>query len=513
APTNPPPSPAPTNPPPSPAPTSPPPPKPTPGGTRGPKPGLERGGLWSGQIHVHFRQALDSGTSKTVSDIKTDVAAHLREYRRPLLRTDTRKQYGTLVNLEPEGTEVRSKAVMDTQGTLGGSHCEGQGAFSLTVQPDAPEYGHGSTIWISNVDADTTPWIGVPIVRGSPRYAVGVHGLASDKFTANCKAWSADARVPAAAPWAEEEPYFMPGVGHPFHGCPTSVIHMCDPEIRTIQGESGRMHGSYHNVWDEDGFHCDLEVRWSLCRDDVPCKDQPPKPERTPCQGTAVQDGLLGQCLDAERAIERAMKPHWDEYEKESHEASRHLADYKLAKRLCTAWDMTMKILDKLLESEMFLEGLPAADAEEVKEFKEALGQLKGVIDNLYEGKSAVVPFEPDQIQKIGEYTEKINKLLETLHLFLNGSPEQLAEKLRDCGAPLPDDLYESAQQYLLHLQASLEALREVDKLVNDLRSKENDCLTLQFDAYKACIENARCKGTDESACDSLKPPGNWPGV
>jgi hypothetical protein len=299
----------------------------------------------------------------------------------------------------------------------------------------------------------------------------------------------------------------------PVAGCPPFIKHVCDPQIRTIQGENGRMHGSFHNTWDESGFHQDLEVRWSLCRDDAPCKDEPPEPERMPCGGTATADALLQNCRDAERSIEREMKPHWDEYQKESHEASQHLADYKLASRLCTAWDVTMKILDKLLESEMLLEGLPPADAAEVKEFKEALEQVKGVIDNLYEGKSAVEPFEADQITKIGENAEKINKLLETLHLFINGSPEELAEKLQDCGAPLSAGLYESARQYLLHLQASLEALREVNKLLNDLRSQEDKCLNLQFDAYKACIEDARCKGTDEAACASLKPPGNWPDV
>ena len=386
--------------------------------------------------------------------------------------------------------------------------------MTLTVQPDEPGYGHASTIWISDVDADTTPWIGFPIVRGSPRYVVSVEPIPANRFTANCNSWSVDASGRKEYSSTQGEPYYTAVIGKtPVGGCPAFLAHVCDPEVRTIQGEHGRMHGSYHNTWDENGFHNDLEVRWSLCRDDVPCKDEPPEPERTPCGGTAAQDGLLQQCLDAERSIEREMKPHWDEYEAESHEASQHLADYKLAKTLCTAWDVTMKILDKLLESEKLMEGLPPDEADEVKEFKEALGQLKGLIDNLYEGKSPVEPFEAEQLQKIGEYTEKVNNLLETLHLFLNGTPEELAEKLQDCGAPLPDDLYESARQYLLHLQASLEALREVDKSLNDLRSKEDECLNHQFDAYRACVDNARCNGTDPSACDSLKPPGNWPDV
>ena len=81
---SPPPSPAPTpppSPPPSPRPTNPP-PKASPGGTHGPKPRYELGGLWSGQIHVHFRITEDG----SATDIRTDISAHLREFRYPLIQ-------------------------------------------------------------------------------------------------------------------------------------------------------------------------------------------------------------------------------------------------------------------------------------------------------------------------------------------------------------------------------------------------------------------------------------------
>ena len=35
----------------------------------------------------------------------------------------------------------------------------------------------------------------------------------------------------------------------------------------------------------------------------------------------------------------------------------------------------------------------------------------------------------------------------------------------------------------------------------------------LQYKAWAACVERARCKKTPESACDDRKPPGHWPDV
>jgi hypothetical protein len=469
-----------------------------------------RGGLWSGHIRVHFR--LTTQGSDGFTDYKTDVSARLREFKSVLHGPPAGKPYGSLVHLEPEGSEIHTKLEMDVESEAAGTHCMGAGTLSQTFEPNTPT--GSSVIWINDTDADTTPWIGFPIVRATPLYHIHVGAAGRDKFKATCTSWHLDGRSRQESTSTMDADFYGGEVGKiPIGHCPPAGQYVCDPQFRTIAGRNGRMHGAFHNTGNIGGDRVDLEVSWSLCRDDAPCKDEPPEPEKKPCGGTAQADALLGQCHDAERAIERQMKPHWDEYQKESHEASQHLSDYKLASHLCTAWDVTMKMLETLLESDIPLKGLSPADAAEVKEFQEALGKLSGVIGNLYEGKSATDPFLPENIQKIGEYGEKINNLIAALHIFLNATPEELAEKLQDCGAPLSDSLYQSARQYLLHLQASLEALRQVNKLLNDLRSQENKCLQLQLDAYKACLDDAACRGTDPKACDSKKPPGNWAGL
>ena len=75
------------------------------------------------------------------------------------------------------------------------------------------------------------------------------------------------------------------------------------------------------------------------------------------------------------------------------------------------------------------------------------------------------------------------------------------------------DALYLSARQYLLHLGEAMAELGKVNKLLNDVRSRENECLDLQWKAYVACVQQARCAGTPESACDSKRPRGDWPEV
>ena len=66
---------------------------------------------------------------------------------------------------------------------------------------------------------------------------------------------------------------------------------------------------------------------------------------------------------------------------------------------------------------------------------------------------------------------------------------------------------------YTFDMQRSFETLEEINKIANDLRSKDLECLQKQWDAYVACVRNARCNNTPESACASKRPPGSWPHV
>ena len=150
----------------------------------------------------------------------------------------------------------------------------------------------------------------------------------------------------------------------------------------------------------------------------------------------------------------------------------------------------------------------------ESSEFQETVKLLTEMADKAADGKNPIEAMEPEQIKDWVEKGEKLNKLIEQIDVILAGyTPESGAKVLEDCSAPISDDLQRSAEQYLEHLKASLDQLHEINRRLNDLRSKDNECLNRQWEAYKACVERARCKGTPESACDDKKPPGNWPDV
>jgi len=77
----------------------------------------------------------------------------------------------------------------------------------------------------------------------------------------------------------------------------------------------------------------------------------------------------------------------------------------------------------------------------------------------------------------------------------------------------VPDATFQSAQQLVAHLKASLDSLHESAKLRNDVRDLDDQLPNLQYKDWAACIEHARCAGTPESDCDDLKPAGDWPDV
>jgi hypothetical protein len=500
---------------PSPTPTSTPTSSPTPTGpTPTVSPSRHGGHLWSGTIHIHFRQNDPvSWGPGGYSDVKTDIAAHLREYRTPLIRPDTGKAYGTFAALEPEGTEMRTHFESDVQTTVGGTHCQGGGTLELSYGPKASGYGHASALYINRSQADTTPWVGFPIVPGTPRYNVAVSPRFDDHFTVNCTSWSwvgsrENGHREATSSTRDEQFYSVVIGKSPIGGCSGGLEHVCDPEIRTINGESGRMFGSFHNAWEDSDFHNDLEVHWSLCRDDVPCTEQPPEPEKTPCQGPAAQEGLRQACRDQEGLLAKEAQKQWDRYQQSIAEADPHQNAFLEAMAACTAWDVSEMALEGLLSADVASIGLEGEALEELNEFKDSLEAINTMMKAV-QGDPMALANEG----KLGEFltaTERLKKAIEYFQLANKATPEEFLKHLDDCNAPISDATRQSAQDYLLDMERGFEELEDYNKTVNNMRDKENECLDLQRKAYEACLEYARCQNRPESDCDNLKPPGNW---
>jgi hypothetical protein len=292
------------------------------------------------------------------------------------------------------------------------------------------------------------------------------------------------------------------------------------PSYHHLNAAHTRMTGSYDVTRpynDGSGGFRHLKVSWDICKQgSVDCIQAPPTaPVVDPCGSTANQDSLWQNCLDQENAIEKEIGALKKVQQKEAAEAQSHFADFKLVKNLCKLWDKTKVLLEAIIGGPDFLAGLSPADAAEFKEFQETIKLLTEMADKAADGKNPMEAMEPEQIKDWVDKGEKLNKLIEQLDILLAGyTPESGAKVLEDCSAPISDDLQRSAEQYVKHLKASLDQLHEINRRLNNLRSKDvNECLKRQWDAYSACVQHARCAGTPESACANKKPPGNWPDV
>ncbi len=466
--------------------------------------------LWSGEMHVTLKLTHAHGSSEA----KSDIEARMREYPSPLIRPDTGKRYGTHIDLEPEGSVLHSSFHSEVTTPAGGTTCRGNADLTLTIQPQQQGYGHASGIWITSIDADTTPWLGFSIKRGTPRYVISIHGTSSDKFVANCNSWLDTPKGRRESQSTTNEAFAFAVAGRPpLVRCDGPLEHECDPEARTIAGENGRMAGSFHRSWSDDmGFHHDLEVRWSLCRDDVPCAAAPPSAESNPCGGTAQQDGLLEVCQNQERELTHAMNARWTRYQNALNDAAPNRAAFEQAIVGCTAWDATQLALEVVMATDLPSAGAPEEIVHEAEEVKEALETINGLVKTVTTGDSSDL-WTPDEIDHLQTATETIQQFIDAYQLRNSGNADAFLQKLDDCDAPLSHDMRVRAQQYLLTMQRAFDELHEFHKLANDVRSKENECLQKQWDAYAACVQNARCNHAEEPACDMKRPPGNWPAV
>jgi hypothetical protein len=233
-----------------------------------------------------------------------------------------------------------------------------------------------------------------------------------------------------------------------------------------------------------------------------------------PCGSTAPQDALWQQCINQENAIAAELSKLIQTQQEEAKEANSHFNDFKQVADLCKGWDKLKETLELLIGGEAFSADLAPEALAEFKEFQETITLLTEMAGKAADGENPWTAMAPEEAKKVIEDGEKLNQFITKLDILLAGyTPESGGKLLEECSAPIPEDLFKSAEQYLGHLKASLEPLKEISSRLNDLRSKGQECLKKQWDAYKACVEHARCEKTPESACADKKPPGNWADV
>jgi hypothetical protein len=350
-------------------------------------------------------------SSIAVIDFKIEIFARLREYRVPI--REHGKLIYTFIGLEQEGTEIREHLTMTVTGA---GTCTGEGFITTSTSPGESGVSHGSAIWLKSARQDTTPLLGWDIPQDGGLYLLALAAPERNEgYTDSC---------------GDKTGYLGATVGR----IPLNVRGSLDPLFRSLGANGGQMSGSYRAP---SGTGYQVSVVWNICREGVACADpgEPGAPP-DPCGDPSVQQALLDQCQEAERAIERQMKPMWDEYQAQMSEAAKHQSDYVKAAHLCTAWNWTMKALGALVGAEaVWTAGLSATQAAEVKEFLEAVAYLKDVGQNAAEGKSVLQALQPEQLKQIADSGETITNFLAALHQFLAGqTPEQMGAGLEDCG-------------------------------------------------------------------------------
>lgn len=501
---------------PTPAPTAP--PKSTPGLT--PTPGaphptlappgggkFELGALWTGI--VRGRWGGDKPEAHTESKFRAQV--RLREYRYPLygITPDTAgRRIGTMVRLEPEGTSLTSHFLQ----TGDWGSCEGEGTTTLSYTPNERGVDHPSVIYLKTANVDFTKRLGFEVPRRGGLYVVALPTRNDDKFPTECHTRGGDITRMAA--------YMVPLLGRSPVGPHMSPSE--DPELRSLSDGDGRMVG--HFTAPAVGAFDRVEVEWSICREGVQCS-QPggPAGPGDDCPQTTEANSRVDTNRAQSEEYAKEIGAKWAKYQQQMEEARAHLHDFQVTMRVCNVQNWIGNVLIALLAPEgEAAEALQAAlkedplatltPEEEEALIKGGLKQVADMINKIEHGENPFTTMLPENVQTALELLGVAGKLAAAMQ---GTTAEKLGEALEECAgtAGITQGQYSSAEEYVSGLKAAVEQLAEVQTLVNDVKQLDNQLPDLQYQAYRACVERARCQGRPDSDCDGLKPAGNWPEV
>ena len=505
-PTAPPPTAAPPTPParttPGPPPTRPPRRSPPPG-----DPSAERGSLWTG--YVRGRWWGDKPEAHT--ELKFRAQVRLREYRYPLFGITPEtvgKRIGTMIRLEHEESSLTSH--FHQAGDWGG--CDGDGTTTLSYGFNEPGVGHASVIYLKTADLDFTKRLGFDVPRHGGLYRLDVPTRNDDKFPAECHSKGGE--------FTQMEHYTMPVIGRSPVG--PHVFASEDPQLRSLANGDGQMAGSFKAP--AVGAFDHLEVEWSICREGVQCSDTGgPAGAGDDCPQTIEADSRVETNRAKYEAFAKDIAERWGKYQKQMEEAKAHLHDFEVTMRVCNVQNWIGTVLLALLapegEAAEALEQALAKDPlaaltpeEEEALVKGGLKQVADMVDKFIKGENPFTTMLPEDIQTAMELFGLAGKLAAAMQ---GTTAEGLGKALEECAgtAGITQGQYSSAEEYVSGLKAAVEQLAEIQSLVNDVKQLDNQLPDLQYQAYRACVERARCQGKPDSACDGLRPPGDWPPV
>ena len=431
----------------------------------------ERGALWTGTITGHHFGTVDGTTSEQTFTVKV----RLREYKFPL--HCPAKQAGTFIKLESEGSDVTTSF---TSSSPYGS-CSGEGSGTFTTSPGSQVTGSGG-IWKKNVDRDFTPCVGVDFARGSSIYLVSINSPAGLAYTVRCSngsAWEAQF-VPPVVGW-------FPSYGN----------SLCSDSKTRVLEDGGRMRGTYSGKC--IGAFPNTEFSWSICREGVECSPPPsgsgtpPGTEpRRPCDETAPDRAQLDVLLNQWKLYAQELKQSTAEFELLQRDAANLVNDFEHAMRDCNLWGIA-QILVGLLTSGLTAEGQVAADQQVFNSFINYTGQLEKIASG---DPSWLLPTANTEVRgtewlSVENYWDMFNNAYSNLG---DSAPQQLIDRLRNCGAPTYEGVLDGAYEYL-HLMEKIKPVADrMHERANRLHQHEDKILDFCRSHPKACEDYEPCR-------------------
>jgi hypothetical protein len=448
----------------------------------GPPPGNgegELGTLWTGTLTGHMYGVADG----IRSDWTVSVEVRLRERRFPWICVlDGRAQrIGTFVELEPERSVITNQYACSGQDLV----CSGSGSVTVSAGRGIEGIGHASSMWLKDVDRDISSCLGVDldVPRGGGIYVIGISARHDDEFTVRMD-------VPGGSSTTEHG-YASPVIGG---GILPDSPPCGDRALRTLEGGGTIMRGSFSGAC--VGCCPQIAASWSVCREGVACPPPPepetgaapPPAEEDPCDRIGNLPSQRDLCRNQLDLLTARLEPHVQAHADLIARANENIDAFASADLQCEIWDQTEKLLKTLITGGMGRAG----------EAGRALLYLADVLEKAQGGDLASL-FYPEELQKFLE----AKGLVDDLYAELEADEVTLMQKrLQECVGKVGNETLRKAEAMVADLVAAKAIWEsEVAPGLNDLRSKGYECADWNHQVWRACLEEAECRGTPPADC------------
>jgi hypothetical protein len=245
----------------------------------------------------------------------------------------------------------------------------------------------------------------------------------------------------------------------------------------------------------ESGASDHLKVSWNLCKQGSGgCTqlDDRPQEKKDPCGSTAAARALLDTAWNQRQMKVHELEQHWKDLQKTNETMLDNLEAWRAAIAICAIEDTGAKVAQSVVTD---LGG-------KATEITEVVGRMvTGDLTVNFQGK----------LSDVGDILENGAQLINAARG--PGNPKLMAEKLADCAA-LPADLRKAAKTFVDAYAEMPGRMRRVKTDINDVRSRDQKYWDQWQQYYRACLEDAKCRGKSSSDCipPPEQPTGPMPG-